>query len=93
METENTRVKYLRDKLENGLLKNIPNSKVNGDRTSRLPNTSNISFEFVEGKAYCSLWINSTFVHHQGLHAHPAPYSLPMFSAPWAFLLPWPTVL
>ncbi len=49
METENTRVKYLRDKLENGLLKNIPNSKVNGDRTSRLPNTSNISFEFVEG--------------------------------------------
>jgi len=50
MEKENTRVKYLRDKLENGLLKSIPNSKVNGDRTSRLPNTTNISFEFVEGE-------------------------------------------
>jgi len=50
METENTMVKFLRDKLENGLLKSIPNSKVNGDRTNRLPNTTNISFEFVEGE-------------------------------------------
>jgi cysteine desulfurase len=50
METENTRVKYLRDKLENTLLKDIPNCKVNGDRTNRLPNTTNISFEFVEGE-------------------------------------------
>ena len=50
METENTRVKYLRDKLENGLLKSIANSKVNGDRMNRLPNTTNISFEFVEGE-------------------------------------------
>ncbi len=40
----------LRDKLENSLLKNIPNSKVNGDRTNCLPNTSNISFELVEGE-------------------------------------------
>lgn len=51
MEVENTRVKHLRDKLENGLLKRIPNSRVNGDRTKRLPNTSSISFEFVEGEA------------------------------------------
>jgi cysteine desulfurase len=50
METENTMVKFLRDKLEKGLLKSIPNSKVNGDRTNRLPNTTNISFEFVEGE-------------------------------------------
>jgi cysteine desulfurase len=50
METENTRVKYLRDKLENNLLKSIPNSRVNGDRMNRLPNTTNISFEFVEGE-------------------------------------------
>jgi cysteine desulfurase len=50
METENTMVKFLRDKLENRLLKSIPNSKVNGDRTNRLPNTTNISFEFVEGE-------------------------------------------
>jgi len=50
MDEENTRVKYLRDKLENGLLKSIPNCKVNGDRINRLPNTTNISFEFIEGE-------------------------------------------
>jgi len=51
MDEENTRVKTLRDKLENGLISSVPNSRVNGDRTDRLPNTSNISFEFVEGEA------------------------------------------
>jgi len=50
METENTRVKNLRDKLERSLLEAIPNSRVNGDRMNRLPNTTNISFEFVEGE-------------------------------------------
>ena len=51
LEQENTAVKALRDKLENALLSLIPNSRVNGDRQARLPNTSNISFEFVEGEA------------------------------------------
>jgi len=51
MDEENTRVKALRDKLENGLISSIPNSRVNGNRTDRLPNTANISFEFVEGEA------------------------------------------
>ncbi len=51
METENTVVKALRDKLENSLLIKVPRCRVNGDRTQRLPNTSNISFEFVEGEA------------------------------------------
>jgi len=51
LEKENTAVKYLRDKLENALLARIPNSRVNGDRQDRLPNTSNISFEYVEGEA------------------------------------------
>jgi len=51
MEVENTRVRRLRDKLENELLKRVPNSRVNGDRVNRLPNTSNISFEFVEGES------------------------------------------
>ncbi len=51
MEAENTRVKQLRDKLENELLRRVQNSRVNGDRINRLPNTSNISFEFVEGEA------------------------------------------
>jgi len=48
---ESVRVKYLRDKLENEILKHIPNSMVNGDIEHRLPNTTSISFEFVEGEA------------------------------------------
>lgn len=48
---ENTTVKALRDKLESALLAAIPNSRVNGDRDKRLPNTCNISCEFVEGEA------------------------------------------
>ena len=51
MEAENTRVKQLRDKLEHELLSRVTNSRVNGDRISRLPNTSNISFEFIEGES------------------------------------------
>ena len=41
----------LRDKLENALLAAIPDCKVNGDKLSRLPNTSNISFGYVEGES------------------------------------------
>lgn len=51
MEAENTVVKALRDKLENGLLNTIPDSILNGDKDNRLPNTSNISFGYVEGEA------------------------------------------
>jgi cysteine desulfurase len=50
LETENTQVRRLRDKLESVLLAKIPNSRVNGDTRERLPNTTNISFEFVEGE-------------------------------------------
>ncbi len=48
---ENTRVKALRDRLQAGLLAAIPNARVNGGNARRLPNTANISFEFVEGEA------------------------------------------
>lgn len=45
------RVAMLRDKLENGLLASSQNTSVNGDRTNRVPNTTNISFQFIEGEA------------------------------------------
>ena len=48
--TENTTVRGLRNRLEETLLKRIPQSRVNGDLMQRLPNTTNISFEFVEGE-------------------------------------------
>lgn len=50
-EEENTRVKSMRDRLEAELLARIPKSKINGAPSNRLPNTTNISFEFVEGEA------------------------------------------
>lgn len=51
MTEENTRVKFLRDKLETQLVQKIPNALVNGDTDNRLPNTSSIAFEFVEGES------------------------------------------
>jgi cysteine desulfurase len=50
-EVENKKVKYLRDKLENAILQKCPDCRLNGDKKNRLPNTSNISFEFIEGEA------------------------------------------
>jgi cysteine desulfurase len=50
MEEENTRVRNLRDKLENGLLA-VEATMVNGDREQRLPNTCSVSFEYVEGES------------------------------------------
>jgi cysteine desulfurase len=51
MQKENKEVKRLRDKLEKELLERIPQSRVNGDTANRLPNTTNVSFEYVEGEA------------------------------------------
>ncbi len=51
MDIENSRVAKLRDKLEEGLLSLIPKARLNGHKTERLPNTTNISFEYVEGEA------------------------------------------
>jgi cysteine desulfurase len=48
---ENTKVKKLRDKLENVVLKTCAGAMLNGDKINRLPNTTNISFEFIEGEA------------------------------------------
>ncbi|TBV82782.1 MAG: cysteine desulfurase NifS [Desulfobulbaceae bacterium] len=51
MAEENGRIRQLRDKLEDGLLNKIPNSMRNGHRAQRLPNTTSISFAYVEGEA------------------------------------------
>jgi cysteine desulfurase len=45
------RVRTLRDRLETGLLDRVTSTMVNGDTQNRLPNTSSIAFEFVEGEA------------------------------------------
>jgi cysteine desulfurase len=51
IEEGNNKVKALRDKLENAILKICPDSRLNGDKDNRLPNTTNISFEYIEGEA------------------------------------------
>jgi len=55
MADENTRVRALRDRLEREIVSLIPNSIICGDPESRLPNTSTIAFEFVEGEAILML--------------------------------------
>jgi len=44
-------VKALRDAFEAGVLERIPGVQVNGDRSQRLPNTSNLAFEGVEAES------------------------------------------
>ena len=50
-EAENSKVKALRDKLEQTILQKCPDCRLNGDPDNRLPNTANISFEYIEGEA------------------------------------------
>ncbi len=54
---EAERLAALRDQLETELLQQIPGTRVNGSRTSRLPQVSNLAFEAVDGEA---LLINLT---------------------------------
>jgi len=51
LEEKSDQVKKLRNKLENELLERVPNALINGDRKYRLPNTSSIAFEYVEGES------------------------------------------
>ncbi len=55
LDDENTRVRALRDKLENGILTGIPGTSRNGAQEPRLPNTSNIAFEGVEAEGILML--------------------------------------
>ena len=50
MDYELQEVKRLRDKLENGILNSIYNARVNGSIYDRVPNTTNIGFEYIEGE-------------------------------------------
>ena len=51
MAQEQTAVRAMRDRLEQGILSAVPNCFVTGDPDNRLPNTANIAFEFIEGEA------------------------------------------
>lgn len=51
LETEAKSIGAMRDRLEAGILATCPNVRVNGDRAHRMPNTLNVSFEYIEGEA------------------------------------------
>jgi cysteine desulfurase len=51
MDETMARVRRLREKLEQGVMKAIPDVKLNGHPTQRLPNTLNISFAYIEGES------------------------------------------
>jgi cysteine desulfurase len=51
MELENTQVKAMRDRLQEALMASIPHARINGGAAERLPNTTSIAFEFVEGES------------------------------------------
>lgn len=51
-DNDHVNIEQLRNRLEDQILANISNARLNGsaDRSKRLPNTSNISFEYVDGQ-------------------------------------------
>ena len=51
MAYETTCVRNMRDRLEQGILQQVPHCFVTGDPENRLPNTCNVAFEYIEGEA------------------------------------------
>ncbi len=51
MNSEIQRMTKLRDKLIDGILRNIPDTRLNGSRKNRLPNNANITFSHIEGES------------------------------------------
>jgi cysteine desulfurase len=52
MQEEGRRLAALRDRLEAGIVASVPHVRVNGDRAARVPNTTNITFDDVEGEGF-----------------------------------------
>nr|WP_322348606.1 cysteine desulfurase NifS [Tumebacillus algifaecis] len=51
MAEESARLSVLRDKLIDGILNNIEETRLNGPREGRLPHNVNVSIEYIEGEA------------------------------------------
>jgi cysteine desulfurase len=55
LDEEDTRVRVLRDRMEETILRTIPYTTLHGAKEPRLPNTSNIAFDFIEAEAVLML--------------------------------------
>jgi cysteine desulfurase len=51
IDEEANRMSVLRDRLEEGVLRAVPGTTVNGARSPRVPNTTNISFDRIEAES------------------------------------------
>ena len=49
---ETQRIAALRDRLEQGILRSVPLCAVNGDPARRLPTTTNLRFDYIEGEGF-----------------------------------------
>jgi len=91
VDDDHSHIEKLRNQLEDGILTNISNARLNGaaDRKKRLPNTSSISFEYVDGQSILAYLDNegvcvstgsachsSTHASSPTLKAMNVPYSL-----------------
>lgn len=63
MEARNKRVVALRDRMLQSILEKIPNTRLNGHPTQRLPGNLNVSFDFIEGESMLLL------LDHYGIYA------------------------
>lgn len=70
MHDELTRVAALRDRLEKGIVSQIPDTLVNGDTENRVPNTTNISFRNIEGEAILLMLNQYNICASSGLRLH-----------------------
>ena len=66
MEYENVQVKAMRDRLEQGIVEQIPHCFITGDLNNRLPNTTDIAFEYIEGEAILMLLSKSGIAASSG---------------------------
>lgn len=66
LDEEESRVRGLRDRLEKGLLERVPFVRVNGHPTERLGNTTNLTFECVEGEGLVLALDQAGFALHKG---------------------------
>ncbi len=52
LQDEAVRVARLRDRLEEGVVRSVPLVTINGDVERRLPTTTNMSFDYIEGEGF-----------------------------------------